>query len=249
MMARRAAIGDHYTYGSAKAAWRVAMMISTIERDPQSAIVSVLPPSKPGPEFSAADEIHHRVANSLQLLSAIVFAEARDIQDPAAAAALDMTLRRIAAIAGVHRQLYRSGRAATVNLGTYLDELGGALEESVADTAAGRFVMVHAAGVVVPAEEATAIGIIVSEIVTNAFKHAYVPGASGIVSIALRAGAAGGYLLEVKDRGAGHQADSIARGSGLGGRLVGMMATKLGGHYAWLNARPGTCFELCVGKR
>jgi len=28
-----------------------------------------------------------------------------------------------------------------------------------------------------------------------------------------------------------------------------MMATKLGGHYAWLDARPGTCFELCVGKR
>jgi len=222
------------------------MMITTIDRVAQNARVTVLPPA---PESSSANEINHRLANSLQLLSAMVSAEARGIQDPVAAAALDRTLRRIGAIAGVHRQLYRSDQGMMVNLGTYLDELGGDLEESVADTAAGRYVIVHAAGVMVSAEEATSIGIIVSEIVTNAFKHGYAPGASGIVSIALRAGGPGGYLLEVKDSGQGRNPDSAARGTGLGGRLVGMMATKLGGHYAWLDARPGTCFELCVGKR
>jgi len=222
------------------------MMMTTIDRVAQNARVTVLPPA---PEPSTSDEINHRVANSLQLLSAMVSAEARGIQDPVAAAAFDMTLRRIGAIAGVHRQLYRSHQGAMVNLGTYLDELGGELEESVADTAAGRFVIVHAAGVLVRAEEATSIGIIVSEIVTNAFKHAYAPGASGIVSIALRATARGGYLLEVKDCGQGRDPDQAARGTGLGGRLVGMMATKLGGHHAWLHANPGTCFELCVGKR
>jgi two-component sensor histidine kinase len=226
------------------------MMMTTIDRVAQNARVTVLPPApEPNPELSNADEINHRVANSLQLLSAMVSAEARGIQDPVAAAAFDMTLRRIGAIAGVHRQLYRSHQGAMVNLGTYLDELGDELEQSVADPAAGRFVIVHAAGVVVPAEEATSIGIIVSEIVTNAFKYAYAPGASGIVSIALRAGARGGYLLEVKDCGRGRDPNEAARGTGLGGQLVGMMAMRLGGHYAWLDANPGTCFELCVGKR
>jgi two-component sensor histidine kinase len=222
------------------------MIMTTIDRVAQDARVTVLPPA---PEPSTSDEINHRVANSLQLLSAMVSAEARGIQDPVAAAAFDMTLRRIGAIAGVHRQLYRSHQGAIVNLGTYLDELGSELEQSVADTAAGRFVIVHAAGVLVPAEEATSIGIIVSEIVTNAFKHAYAPGASGIVSIALREGGRGGYLLEVKDCGQGRDPNQAARGTGLGGQLVGMMAARLGGHHAWLDANPGTCFELCVGKR
>ena len=222
------------------------MMISTIDRVAQSARVTVLPPA---PESSSADEINHRLANSLQLLSAMVSAEASGIKDPVAAAALDMTLQRIGAIAGVHRRLYRSHQDLMVNLGTYLDELGSELEDSVADAAAGRYVIVHAAGVMVSAEEATSVGIIVSEIVTNAFKHAYGSGASGIVSIALRAGGPGGYLLEVKDCGQGRDPDSAAKGTGFGGRLVGMMATKLGAHYAWLHANPGTCFELCVGKR
>jgi len=226
------------------------MMMTTIDRVAQNARVTVLPPApEPRPDFNTADEINHRVANSLQLLSALVSAEARGIQDPTAAAALDMTLRRIGAIAGVHRQLYRSHDDAMVNLGTYLDELGSELEDSVAGTAAARFVIVHAAGVMVTAEEATSIGIIVSEIVTNAFKYAYAPGVSGVVSITLRATTRGGYLLEVQDRGQGRDPNAAARGTGLGGRLVGMMATRLGGHHAWLDARPGTCFELCVGHR
>jgi len=221
-------------------------MMTTIDRVSHNATVTVLPPAL---EPSNADEINHRVANSLQLLSAMVSAEARGVQDPAAAAALDMTLRRIGAIAGVHRQLYRSRQRAMVNLGTYLDELGMELEQGIADADGGRYVLVHAAGVEVPAEEATSVGIIVSEIVTNAFKHAYAPGEPGIVSISLRAGAAGGYLLEIRDCGRGRDPNAAARGTGLGGRLVGMMATRLGGHYAWLDARPGTCFELSVGKR
>lgn len=222
------------------------MMMTTIDRVAQNARVTVLPPA---PEPSSADEINHRVANSLQLLSALVSAEARGIQDPAAAAAFDMTLRRIGAIAGVHRQLYRSHEDALVNLATYLDELGSELEQSVADTEAGRFVIVHAAGVMVAAHEATSIGIIVSEIVTNAFKYAYAPGVSGVVSVTLRPTTRGGYLLEVQDRGQGRDPNAAARGTGLGGRLVDMMATRLGGHRAWLDARPGTCFELCVGNR
>ncbi|MEI9851524.1 MAG: histidine kinase dimerization/phosphoacceptor domain -containing protein [Sphingomonas sp.] len=54
----------------------------------------------------------------------------------AALAALDMTQRRIRAIAGVHRQLYRAGAASTVDLGAYLEELGGDLA-GYADTRGG----------------------------------------------------------------------------------------------------------------
>ena len=54
--------------------------------------------------------------------------EAREIEDPAALAALDITTRRIAAIAGVHRQLYQAQQAGSVNLAAYLGDLSRALE-------------------------------------------------------------------------------------------------------------------------
>ncbi|PNA90840.1 two-component system sensor histidine kinase/response regulator, partial [Pseudomonas sp. MPR-AND1B] len=82
----------------------------------------------PMPEPSAADEVNHRVANSLQLLAAMVSIEARGIVDPLALAALDMTQRRIGAIAGVHRLLYQVRDARSVDMAAYLGELAGDLE-------------------------------------------------------------------------------------------------------------------------
>ncbi|MBC9032639.1 sensor histidine kinase [Sphingomonas sp. JC676] len=208
--------------------------------------ITVLPAD---PEPSSADEINHRISNSLQLLSAMVSVEARGIEDPAARAALDMTQRRISAIASVHRQLYRTHEASTVDLGAYLDELGYELEAGYANAAAGRRVLVDASSITVTAMEATAIGIMVSELVGNACKYAYAPNEPGDVRIALRPMLFGGYILEVEDSGRGRVPDATPEGSGLGSRLIDMMATRLGGWHGYDDARPGTRFIFCVGKR
>jgi two-component sensor histidine kinase len=134
-----------------------------------------------------------------------------------------------------------------VDLGAYLGDLGADLEAGGGGGATGRRVVVSAASVIVPAEEATAIGIIVSELVSNAYKYAYEPSAPGSVRIVLRALGFGGYKLEVEDRGRG--LTGPVKGTGLGGRLIEMMATRIGGHYDYRDARPGTLFTLCVGRR
>jgi two-component sensor histidine kinase len=208
--------------------------------------VTVLPAL---PEPSSADETNHRVANSLQLLAAMVSIEARRIVDPAAVAALDITLRRITAIAGVHRQLYLSRAAATVDLRAYLEDLGAELEQSCADAGMGRRVLVFAEALDVAPEVATSLGVIVSELVSNACKYAYAAGEPGEVRIALRGMPFGGYSLDVSDRGRGIVPGASARGSGLGSQLIAMMANRLGGRFGWLDAQPGTCFTLHVGKQ
>ena len=222
------------------------MMTQTNSATARGPAVTVLPAA---PEPSSADEINHRIANSLQLLQAMVSVEARGIEDPAALAALDMTQRRIGAIASVHRQLYRTHEASTVDLGAYLEELGQELEAGYADAAAGRHVTVDASPVAVTAREATAIGIMVSELVGNACKYAYAGSEPGGVRIALRPMLFGGYILEVEDRGRGRARDAAPEGSGLGSRLIDMMATRLGGWHGYDDARPGTRFVFCVGKR
>jgi two-component sensor histidine kinase len=207
--------------------------------------ITILPPL---PDRGSAREAHHRIANSLQLLSAMVSIEARGIADPTALAALDMTMRRINAIAGVQRMLYLSSDAATVDLGVYLEDLGAQLEQGCADAGAGRHVRVFAQRIEVAAEDATALGVIVSELVGNACKYAYPADAPGDVRVALRALPLGGYVLEVSDRGQGIVPDADPQGSGLGSRLIAMMAGRLGGHPIWRDAQPGTHFELYVGK-
>lgn len=204
----------------------------------------VLPPA---PEPSSADEVNHRIANSLQLLSAMVSIEARGVADPAARAALDKTQQRIGAIASVHRHLYRTRDASVIDLAAYLEELGGELEAGCADPAAGRRVLVQAAPVWVAAEEATAIGIIVSELVGNACKYAYAADEPGDVRIALRPLPPRGYVLEVEDRGRG--LGGSVDGTGLGRRLVEMMAARLGAWHGYQDAQPGTRFALCMGRR
>lgn len=207
--------------------------------------ITVLPPM---PEPSAADEVNHRVANSLQLLAAMVSIEARGIVDPLALAALDMTQRRIGAIAGVHRLLYQVRDARSVDMAAYLGELAGDLEQSCADAAGGRHVRIDAEALHLPADDATAIGIIVSELVGNACKYAYDPGQSGDIQILLRAMPFGGYQLEVSDRGRGMAGGVAPQGTGLGSRLIAMMADRLRARYAWRDMRPGTCFTLLVDR-
>jgi two-component sensor histidine kinase len=206
--------------------------------------ITVLPAMS---EPSIADESNHRVANSLQLLAAMVSIEARRVADPIARAALDETTRRIAAIAGVHRQLYQARDTARVDLGAYLEDLGDALERSCGDAANGRRVLVAADSVEVSPEAAMALGVIVSELVGNACKYAYPEGAPGDVRIALIRDMPGGATLHVFDRGRGMQAGAASAGTGLGTQLVAMMAKRLGATFRWSDAAPGTRFTLQLG--
>jgi two-component sensor histidine kinase len=204
--------------------------------------MTVLPPL---PEPSSADEINHRIANSLQMLAAMVSLEARTITDPAARAALDLTRQRIGAIAGVHRQLYQAGQADLVRLDHYLAELGDDLERSCADAAAGRRVIVTADAVRVASDDAASLGIVVSELVTNACKYAYPDAMPGAVRIDLHALPVRGYRLVVEDRGRGRT--GATSGTGMGARLIDMIVARLGGTAVWQDARPGTRFDLRVG--
>jgi two-component sensor histidine kinase len=203
--------------------------------------VTILPPL---PEPNQIDEINHRVANSLQLLAAMVSVETRVIKDPEARSILGVIQRRIGAIGRVHRQLCDAREASDVNLGAYLETLAQDLEEGWPDTAGKRRVFVHASDILISHEEATAIGIVVSELVANAFKHAYAPGMPGDVWIGLVPLWTGGYRLEVVDRGYGPDVSASQDGTGLGRRLVDMIARRLEARHAWRDAFPGTRFTL-----
>lgn len=189
---------------------------------------------------SAVDEANHRVANHLQLLAALIAIEARGVSDPAGLAVLERTRQHIAAIGGVHRHLYVGGDGE-IDLGDYLEELGEQMSRSCARH---RSIVVDADTVPVTSPIASSIGMLATELITNACKHAYAPGEAGGIAIKLHRLPGGLYRFMVEDRGYGSR---VGRGRmGLGSRLIEATVAKLGAIATWEDARPGTRFRMDV---
>jgi two-component sensor histidine kinase len=172
-------------------------------------------------------EVNHRVANSLQLVLAMVQLQAGAIGDSAARAALDDTQRRIGAIAQVHRRLYTSDDVENVDMRDYLGSLVEELAETWSSETAQRRLVIDADAIRLPTDRAVSLGVIVTELVTNACKYAYPPDGSGEVRVALSRDGGGAFVLAVEDDGCGITPNAGPRGTGLGTKLIRAMAQSL----------------------
>ena len=171
-------------------------------------------------------EVNHRVANSLQLVSAMVSLQAGALADPVAREALADTQRRIQAIAQVHRRLYTSNDVENVDMQEYLGALVDELAETWSTDALPRALTLLAEPIRLPTDRAVSLGVIVTELVTNACKYAY-PTSGGEVRVVLRRIDDDIVLLAVEDDGCGIPEDAVPRGTGLGTKLIRAMAQSL----------------------
>jgi two-component sensor histidine kinase len=189
-------------------------------------------------------EVNHRVANSLQLVSAFVHLQAATVADDAARAALESTKQRIGAIAQVHKRLYSSGDVERVDMRDYLAALAEELEQTWSTPSSPRRVSVDAEPVRLRTDRAVSVGIIVTELVSNACKYAYPDGAAGEVRVTLRAAEGGAFQLNVQDDGPGLSAGDEPKGTGLGARLIAAMASSLQSEVVFEDASSGVSATL-----
>lgn len=188
---------------------------------------------------TAMDEANHRIANSLQMIAALLAIEAREVADPAAAATLRQTRQRIEAIGAVHRQLHDDAHTSRIDLRSYLQTLGRNIGRSCPDH---RPIIVAADTVLVDPATASSIGMLMVELVTNACKHAYAAHAPGPVLVSLHRHGRGEYRFTVEDRGAG--TPGARRVEGLGSRLIAATVARLDASSGWADAAPGTRFYM-----
>ena len=172
-------------------------------------------------------EVNHRVANSLQLVSALVQMQAKAVADDSARLALEDTQRRIAAIGQVHRRLYTADDVESVDMREYLGALVEELAQTWSRTEAPRNLRLVAEPIRLPTDRAVSLGVIVNELVSNACKYAYDPNAAGEVRIGLTREGEDCFVLAVEDDGCGIAAGAAARGTGLGTRVIRAMAQSL----------------------
>ncbi len=194
-------------------------------------------------------EVNHRVANSLQLITSLIDMQARRVADPAARLLLRQAAERVEAVTMVHRRLYTGDDVEFVEMDAYLAGLVDELERATqaAGEAAQRRIALAAEPVRVETDKAVPIGLIVNELVTNALKYAYPPGAPGPVRVGLQRSAAG-LLLTVEDDGIGYPGeDTTPKGSGLGSVIVSSMAQTLGATVELDRSHQGTRFRVALG--
>lgn len=190
-------------------------------------------------------EVNHRVANSLQLISALAQLQLTSVTDPAARQALSEMTSRIYAVAQVHRRLYTSDDVREVELNEYvsglLDEIRRSMDHPMGDI---RFDM-EAVRLAVPTDTAVSIGVIVTELVTNAVKYAYPANESGPIRIILRAqGDCGTLVVEDEGVGLGAPGGGQAQGTGVGQRIIDALASSIHGQVERENSTRGTRISM-----
>ena len=149
-------------------------------------------------------EIHHRVKNNLQVVSSLLYLQSQQVGDPRLAAILEENRHRIRSIALIHEKLYQSKDPGEVRFAAYLrDLLNHLLIAYGASASAVRPELAVDEGEAFGLDTAILLGLLVSELVSNALKHAFPRGTGGVIRIALERIGADGLRLEVGDDGVG----------------------------------------------
>ncbi|MGE0814311.1 MAG: sensor histidine kinase [Vicinamibacterales bacterium] len=185
-------------------------------------------------------EVHHRVKNNLQVISSLINMQRRAVADEAARTALVECQTRVQAIGLVHEQLYRAGDYARVPFSDYVRSLVTGLQQGLGS---GRVrVQFDLESLSLRVDKAIPCGLIVNELVTNAFKHAFPDERPGTIQIRLTA-ADGRIALTVGDDGVGlHPSDDTAARS-VGQALVRTLVEQVHGSLDVIES-PGTRYTL-----
>jgi two-component sensor histidine kinase len=194
----------------------------------------VQPEMPPPAELQAAEariallqhELSHRVKNNFQLVGSLLRLQARRSGNETASRILNTTVLRIQGMSALHESLYRNRDIGRVELAAYLREVCDRVAEAQTD---GRPIVVAFTGDVteLPGEYALPLGLAVSELVSDALRHAFVGGAAGTIAVSLQKRGED-VMLAVEDDGIGLP-DRATEAGGFGMLLVASCASQVEG--------------------
>jgi len=173
-------------------------------------------------------EIHHRVKNNLAIISSLLELQKdgvnEDVQN-----ILSSSQARIKSIAKVHEKLYESTTLSEIPLDTYIIEITEEIEKAYSSKEKEIEIIIDVHPITININSAIPIGLILNELINNAFKHSYKDYESGILKIKLQKSPEGIELLVESD---GNKMDSnfdIAKSDSLGMTLIKVLVKRING--------------------
>lgn len=183
-------------------------------------------------------ELHHRVANSLQIIASVLLQNARKVQSNESRIHLVDAHQRVMSVAALQQQLATS-RAGEVELRPYFNALCQSIGASMIRDHDQLSLNVDADGSVTSPDTSVSLGLIVTELVINALKHAFPDNRNGKISVGYHSRGPN-WTLFVSDDGIGMPADPTSAKAGLGTSIVQALAKQLSAEVNVSGANPGT---------
>ena len=191
------------------------------------------------------EEMRHRIANSLQIISSILLLKARSVQSDETRSHLQDAHKRVLSVAAVQHHLQASGHGEAIAVGPYLSKLCATLAASMIGETRPVSLETEVSGGTVVSSEAVSIGLIVIESVINALKHAFPQTKTDGRIVVAYDTSKSGWTLSIADNGVGKpHAGAVDATSGLGTSIVQALAKELDASVDFVSDKHGTTVTI-----
>ena len=181
-------------------------------------------------------ELQHRVANSLQIIASVLLQNARKVTSEESRMHLRDAHQRVMSVAAIQKQLAGSSLSEVI-IKPYLAQLCQSIGASMIDDHDRISIEVNGDGSATSGDVSVSLGLIVTELVINALKHAFPEGRPGLVTVDYQSGFEG-WTLSVSDDGVGMSAANDT--AGLGTAIINALANQLSATITVNDLEPGT---------
>lgn len=193
-------------------------------------------------------EIHHRVKNNLQIISSLLNLQSNNITDEAALSAFKESQNRLKSIALIHQKLYQTEDLGNVNIQEYTTQLAQFVGSTFRQSGKKIQTSVDAEGILLEIDSAVPVGLIINEMVTNAYKYAFEGLESGTINIALNRLKDGRIELLVSDNGVGlPEGFDIRSAKSMGMKLISILSRQLRGTLT-AESKQGSTFRIVFAE-
>lgn len=192
-------------------------------------------------------EIHHRVKNNLQVISSILNMQSRSTASPEMLTAIQEGQSRVKAMALIHQKLYQTEKLSEIDFHEYAGELVTHLS-SIFSPQKGEGITpkIAATNIKLDIDIAIPLGLILNELISNAYKYAFEGSRHGEISVELKRVDGDKLQLDVADNGKGLPADfSLEKAKSLGLKLVNILTRQLNGQLS-IQSKGGARFSILI---
>lgn len=190
-------------------------------------------------------EIHHRVKNNLQIISSLLDKQARHSGDTSLKDKMQEGKDRIQSMALIHQNLYQSENLSSIDIRKYIYELAHNITATQQAPDQNIAIDIQADDLQLTIDQAIPLGLILNEMLTNTFKHAFKDRQQGLVNISFRETTTDQFSLYFSDNGKGMPPDfDVEQSQSLGMNLIYGLTEQLEGELQLQTSENGTAFEV-----
>ncbi|MGB3870466.1 MAG: histidine kinase dimerization/phosphoacceptor domain -containing protein [Flavobacteriales bacterium] len=190
-------------------------------------------------------EIHHRVKNNLQVVASMLRLQSGNIQDEQLLQVFAQSQSRVASMALIHEKLYKGNDLAQVDLSQYIKDLFAELVQLNKVRESIRYRTAIAPDLVLDLDTMVPLGLILNELITNSFKHAFTEGQDGFINLRIHRAEQNRFDLHYSDNGTGISPEKRNMDSGtLGHSLIESLVEQLNGFMTLDSDGKGTRYHI-----